>query len=226
MAKQKKKTTAAITKRAIDSEDSRKRATRVISYHEGTLIGANMTVMNALACGVQLMKAKEELPHGEFMKWRKKYVGESVSSRTLDNYLALSKGLNKQLGSKFATVANLLDVDPADVPDDYAKKIMPRINKVLEGKSLGQLYQHLGIGKPRQTKDVKHKKKMGPSSGDAKTDAKARARDWAGETIVKLKAARTFGEHINGKELSTLITAMINAAAEMGVPLYTEKGGK
>lgn len=224
MAK-KETTTAVVKQQEVDSEEARRWATWALSYHEGTKIGAQMTVLNALACGIQLQKAKAALPHGQFMAWRKKYTGNVISARTTANYLALTTRMEIAQGPKFATVANLIDVAPEDFTPEYAQKIMPKINKLIEGKTVRELYESLNIIKPRQTKTEKARQRIGPSTGDPEKDAQARARVWASDTLEKLQAVKYFAKHISDEDLTSLIHSMISAAAELGVALV-EAGEK
>lgn len=219
------KGTTAIAKRSINTKEARTIATRTLSYHEGTKRGAEMTLVNALACGIQLQRAKELLPHGQFMAWRKS-LGSSVSPRTLDNYLALVNRLAGQLGSKFATVANLLDIAPENFTPKYAVKIMPTVKKLVEGRTVRELYEGLGIIKPKQTKARAFQDKVGPSTGDPKADSEARAKVWADELLHKLGTADTFASHLTDDDLSAIIQSMVSAAGSLGVSLTVSRKRK
>jgi hypothetical protein len=145
-----KKTTQSL-QLTRDSEEARKIAMWAIGHHGLTRAGATLTVVAAIACGIQLKKAKELLPHGEYEKWWKKYM-QCISRRTVHRYLSLVIFLEHVAGGKCATVAHLLDVPPEKMTTEYAKQVAPHVAKVVEGKSLTQLYQDFGIIKARASK--------------------------------------------------------------------------
>lgn len=217
--------TKAVAVRAIDTEEARTWASWAMSYHMGTTAAAQATVVNALACAVQLSRAKEGLPHGEFEKWRKKYLPD-IPCRTAQRYLQLLDQLQLEDGSKCATVAHLLDVNPTEVSEQQAKRVVAKVSKLLEGRNLQQLYMDFGLVKPRQTKDVKLMKRLPPKTGDAHQDAQALAHIWTEDTLEKLDGARHFKDCISDDDLTALVNAMVTAAAELGVPLAEATGPK
>jgi len=207
--------------REIDSEAARMRASWALSYHQGTKIGAQMTVMNAIACGIQLQKAKESLPHGDFRKWQTKYL-KTISTRTATRYLSLVQRMSHELATKWDTVALLLDVSPEKFTPEYASKIAPRVKKLVEGKSVRELYEDFGIIKPRQTATEKVLKRIGPRTGDKEEDRKNLTAAWVDKVEETLAGAKYSKDFVRDKDLNRFIDSLISAAAEWGIPLVVK----
>lgn len=180
------KKTEAVAIRPVNTEQARKRAAWVLSYHDGTRIGANMTIMNAIACGIQLNKAKEELPHGEFMKWHRKYL-KTIGDRSTRNYMSLVLNLKALHPGKMATVANLLDVDPSKVSPEYTRKLMPKVQNLIEGKTVKELYDGFGITKARKKMDQKARDRISREPEDPEERRKFYAKEFADEFVEVAK---------------------------------------
>jgi hypothetical protein len=61
----------------------------------------------------------------------------------------------------------LLDVAPEAMTLEYARKVAPRVSKLVEGKSIKELYEEFGIIKPRKASDQDYLDRQ------ARVDAKA-----------------------------------------------------
>lgn len=217
--------------KAIDTEKARLIATWALGHHDGTRAGATLTVVSAIACGIQLNKAKELLPHGEFMKWCKKYLG-SIDHRTATRYMALAVDLQTKLDtvpnlkpSKFATVANLLDIAPEHMTVEYARKVAPRVAKLVEGKSIKELYEEFGIIKPREACDREAQELVKKVEAQNPKNAKERqmlfAKEIFGDVIRHLNTFEKFVD-TNGIDPDT----QDDAVAKLKEMLEKLSGGK
>jgi len=215
----------AIAKREMDSKEIRTRATYAIGYHEGTKLSAQQMVVNAIACGVQLQRAKATLPHGQYMNWRKNYIGKTISDRTLNYYLKLVDTLALEHKSKYATVADLLDVNPSKVTPAYAGRVLPKVNRLTEGKHYRELLEDFNIIKPRQTKSIKAAKKMPARTGDNETDQKNLGHVWVEDVLALLDGAESFKGHLHDEDLTALLNSFTSTAAVFDVPLVPSPEG-
>jgi hypothetical protein len=136
--------------RLIDSEEARQIADYALGHHQGAVEAAGLSVVRAIACGIQLIKAKELLPHGEFMPWYKKYL-QGISQPTANRYAKLAALVKSQLTS--STTITRLDAAPEQLTPNYIRRYLPALAKVVEGKMLTELYQEYGIIKPRKAHD-------------------------------------------------------------------------
>ena len=214
--------TRAVATRTMDGEQARRRAAWALTFHDGALQAARMSVVNAVACGVQLAKAKAEMPHGEFGKWRKRYA-PALANGTAHRYMSLRARLAAELPG-FARVEKLLDVDPATITPEQAERVVARVGKLVESRSLNQLYLDFGVIKPRETPSRKAARKLPARTGDRNTDNAARGSVWVDKVLAELKGADLFAEFLADDDLNRLVEGMTSAAAELGVPLTVAKG--
>ena len=65
------------------------RAGRITYYHTLSREAGRVSIMAAVAAGVELHRAKAEMPHGNFQLWIKRHC--SFSDRTARNYMSLAE---------------------------------------------------------------------------------------------------------------------------------------
>jgi len=200
----------------IDSEDMRAAATAALCFHHAAAQGATLAVINAVACGVQLAKAKAALPHGQFEAWRKKYIPD-VSERSSRMYLQTVTRM-EELGGGYKQAVKLLDTGGQQITTEHAKKLGPKVREIFDGGSLTDLYRELGVVKPKQTKGEKAAKKIGPSTGNPAADNARIANVWAGEILELLGYADVHREFITDDTLNALFDGFRKASADLGVP--------
>lgn len=85
------------------------------------------TIAIAAKCGAELIALKEELPHGQF----ESQIGTVVpfSTRTARKYMALAEEMQERLPKN--ELSSLLDAS--------VEKLAPKLNKLIEGRTLTQL---------------------------------------------------------------------------------------
>jgi len=111
---------------------------RIRLWHDEAVRHGQLAVVYALAIGGELIRAKEQLPHGEFTGI-KESTGLSVG--TINNYM--------RIAVEFARRSNVqqLNIWDKDGGLNMAPEIVEKVVKVVDGKSLSQLYWDWGIKK-------------------------------------------------------------------------------
>ena len=148
--------TTAVTV-GIDSLEARTMATWALEYHGAARQAAGVTVMMALACGIQLAKAGEIYGHGLFGKWQKKYL-PMLSAQMVSRYCGLVEGLKAKHGEEWEKVSKLLDVAPSELEGDGAKKVVKRVEQLVTGKTVRELFDAYGTTEPRTPSDAEAQK--------------------------------------------------------------------
>lgn len=171
----------------IDSEVARQTAGRALGFHQGAVEAAGMSVVRALACGAQLVKAKQLLPHGDYIGWYKKYL-RAISPDTANRYVKLALILAERLAG--TGVMAKLDVAPEELTPAYIRRFVPQIGEVIEGKMLTELYQDYGIIKPRKAHDQEAQDRMkrvqARNPRDRKEEQLYFLQDWFAEVDERL----------------------------------------
>lgn len=109
------------------------RAGRVLYYHELSREAGRISIMAAVAAGIELHRAKAETPR--FLAWIKRNCG--FSQRTAYNYMALAEKM----------VAEALP-DMLEAAEPPAIEALEEYTAPVEAKTLTQLYFDLGICRP------------------------------------------------------------------------------
>lgn len=134
----------------MDTEKARIMATWALGHHDGTRAGAKFALISAIACGIQLNKAKQLLPHGEFQKWQKKYLG-SFTDRTARRYMTVLDQVRAKVKSD--TVSDLLDIPPDKLTFEYCRQVFPRVQKLVEASTMKELLQDESVIKAPKASD-------------------------------------------------------------------------
>jgi hypothetical protein len=200
-----------------DSEQSRLAANYAIQAHEMTKRGAQMFAVGALICGFIMTREKARLEHGQFEKWRKKYL-KPIQTRTAQRYTKVAQRVAELQSSKCDTVTHLLEsTNPSGVTEHQIQKIAPLILEITEGKTFTELGRELGIFKPRETKARKFARKHGPRTGDHQADAEHDAQIWADDVEKLLEPAGLYKDIITDKDLTRVAHALNGALAALGL---------
>lgn len=109
------------------------RAGRVLYYHELSREAGRVSIMAAVAAGIELHRAKAETPR--FQAWIKRNCG--FSQRTAYNYMALAESV----------VADALP-EMLEAAGPPAIEALEEYTAPVEARTLTQLYFDLGICKP------------------------------------------------------------------------------
>jgi len=112
---------------------------RLRSWHENAVRCGKMAIMYALAIGAELVKAKKELPHGTFQKH---YSDAGIKPDSASRYMRLAMEFQVR-NSNFA----LCDICELDGTLKTSPEVMERVVKIVDGRSLSQLYWEWGIKK-------------------------------------------------------------------------------
>ncbi|MBN1671189.1 MAG: hypothetical protein JXR37_09165 [Kiritimatiellae bacterium] len=217
----------AVGKPAIDSVEARTIATRVLQWHQASFSHAQRAVISAVACGIQLAKGREQLPHGAFRKWSKKYF-PMISERSVTNYLAITSHLRLKSPRKMATVANLLDCSPDKMSDTDYQHVGANVQNLVDGRSVRGLLEDAGAIKPKNTKVQRGKERedrrvrLGLSEEEFK---QREAKEWAEQVGELLGMAEVHGKYLVDNDLLTLVAnAMPKAYQALGLaPNVTEE---
>lgn len=111
------------------------RAGRVDFYHRLSGEAGRISIMAAVAAGIELHRAKAELEHGGFTAWIKRSC--TFSQRTAYNYMALAESVaHSQLPAMI------------EAPEAPTIDAIEEISEPIEARSLTQLYFDLGICRP------------------------------------------------------------------------------
>jgi hypothetical protein len=119
--------------------------------------------------------------------------------------------------AKCKTVLHLLQAPAQDFTQDYIRKSMPKVRELVEGRSLQQLYFDFGIIKPRQTKTLKHDRRMAAVKKTIPDDQAAGAHIWVEDTIAKLAGAKYFTNCITDNDLNDLDRALDQCKEDLGI---------
>ncbi len=130
---------------------------RIQYYHRLSREAGRVSIMAALAAGVELQRAKEQVEHGMFTNWIKSNCG--FTARTARNYMQLAESLLPE-----GAVAGLLEG-----PEEARQELLAEAAAEADARTLTELYAELGIVRP-------YKSNMGgarPGAGRPRKDAAA-----------------------------------------------------
>jgi hypothetical protein len=157
---------------ALDGEE---RAERIAAYDAGTRRAFQHQMAFVYLAGAELLAVKEELPHGQFMKWCEQHLAQrSISYPTANRYMHVAEALQtKFLAAKKIELPQLtLTSSGGDIPESALSIISEAVREVIDGKSLNDLYRELGHVK--QLQKQKHSPvRLTPEQAEA--DRKANA---------------------------------------------------
>jgi len=130
---------------------------RLKIWHENAVRCGKMAIMYALAVGAELVKAKKELPHGAFMH---RYTEAGIKPDSASRYMRLAMEFRAR-NSNFA----LGEICEQDGTLKTSPDVMEKVVKIVDGRSLSQLYWEWGIKKSDgKTGGFKGGKKMSPDA--------------------------------------------------------------
>jgi hypothetical protein len=140
---------------------------RIVEYDRGFHSAFQTQMGFAFLTGLALLRAKDILPHGQFMDWSKEQL-PSIEHRSATRYMKFADTLVEkypQVG-KLATVANLrsgeLEPGPTiDLKADEVQVVLTAVHDVADGKTLTDMYRDLGVIRQPQ-KQKHHPKKITP----------------------------------------------------------------
>ena len=200
----------------IDTEMARTIAARAMNFHRDAAESAAMAVARAIACGVQLLKARELLPYGDLMKWYRKYL-RSISERTCQRYAALA---DKLCAAGMGGCIKKMDVAPEKLTPAYIRRFVPEIGKIIEGKMLTELFQEYGIIKQRKAHDQeamdRQERVKSRNPRDQREEQLYFLQDWFKEVDDRLCKFADWADdyRVENPELIETATATLTAALE------------
>ena len=206
-----------------DTEEARRCAQWALGHHEGVYLAASASVMRAIAVGVQLLRGKGILEHGDFMRWYKKYLS-CISERTCRKYMDLVNAITSKSAS--GAVLEKLNVAPQQLTEDYCRRMVPHVMKIIEGKTITELYQELGIVKQRKAKDQEYRDLAAKVEARHPQDGRERqlmfAQEWFGDVVDRLHKFESWANDFRVEE-----PALIDKAVEeLKAALERLTGGK
>ncbi|MBI3985398.1 MAG: hypothetical protein HY343_00630 [Lentisphaerae bacterium] len=100
-------------------------------------------------------------------------------------------------------LVKMLSAAPSAFTPEHVRKIVPKIRELVEGRTLSQLYFDFGVTKPRQTKDVKVHKRLGPAPTPS-----VYATDWVDRALAVLGQVGTFEKHLEEADLNRIVDGL------------------
>lgn len=128
----------SLSKMEWQSMDGASRAEKINRLHQVAEGCHKISVQAALAAGLELIKAKEECPHGTWLLWIKQNC--RFHRKTADRYMAIANTVLRVTEHQEYIEA---DIIPAEAIECAADE--------LDGKTISQLYK--GMGLVKATKD-------------------------------------------------------------------------
>jgi hypothetical protein len=146
-------------------------AERIVAYHEGFQKAFGDQMSYAVLAGFELNRIKEALPHGQFMKWREKFLPQ-IPHRTATQYMEFQTKLATH--RQFPSVGNVKLLGNGELPDKDKAKVVEAVHQIADGKTLTQLYRDLGV--IREKKPAQHHPRKPVSPEDKLSANKEHAR--------------------------------------------------
>lgn len=97
----------------------------------------------AYLAGCELNAIKEALPHGEFMKWKAKFL-PAIPHRSATRYMEFQTKLATTVAN-LPTVGECRLLGNGELPEKEKEKILKAVHQAADGKTLTQLYRDLGV---------------------------------------------------------------------------------
>ena len=164
-------------------------------------------MLRAISAGIQLNRAKALLGHGEFLVWTKKYLG-GFSLRSGQHYMALVDGLEAAHPEKWDGIVKLLNVAPDILTEAYGDKVAVRLQGMIEGKSVRELYENFGILKARAHCDDAARKLLEGAPKDVKEQQLYFAKAVFGKVCDSLERFETFVDDLPEEETNDAIVRL------------------
>lgn len=153
------------------------RIATVLQYHHMAGNAAAQMAVAAAICGLELKAIKKELGHGKWDDWFEENLGEAISLRTAQRYMALADGIkDKALKNDTVSFLPLLESAPSKLDDSQRARLAKSVAKVTDGATLAELYEVHGIVKKPQGSGAKGGAKGAPTKKAADADVIAEGR--------------------------------------------------
>ncbi|KAF0176465.1 MAG: hypothetical protein FD161_3004 [Limisphaerales bacterium] len=142
------KSTTAVT---VLSRDQAERIERINTYHKESLKSLGNHLGFQVLTGVEIVGAREQIPHGQFMDWCETYLPD-ITHRTVTNYLNLAERF--AIGQHLISNGDLKLLGQGELPETKRVKIFDAILEEAKGSTITDLYRRFGI-KSEKKKPVK-----------------------------------------------------------------------
>jgi hypothetical protein len=116
-------------------------------YHRNAVTAAGQAVAWAVMCGLELIKIRKQVGHGEWLPWIKKNC--DFTERTAYRYIGVAEGV-KAKKLNLTSMSNLLGAAPSNLTIDQRNELLQAVHKATDGETLQQLYLDFGIIKAPQ----------------------------------------------------------------------------
>ncbi len=120
----------------IPPPPSGNRKDKIAYYHSISQSAGQISIMAAIAAGIELQMAKAEIEHGQFRAWMQENL--QFSERTAQRYMALAEIILGDVG-----MPRLLEM-----PEEERREKIASASSSVDAKSLTQLYLDLGLVSP------------------------------------------------------------------------------
>lgn len=204
------------------------RAERILKYHDLQRDAFGQQMGYIFLAGYELNQAKDELPHGEYEKWRERTLPTLPKSTS-----AIYRGFAEGLISKCPTVGHLtgtLQLTQGSLSPEARQTVIEAVHLAADGKSLMEMYRELDlVRKPKKPTFTPPKKLSAKEQVEAeKKAAMEEAKLIVTRTLQFIGAedgAVLLGD-VERKELLEGLMECTSALREMGQGELTAKSAK
>jgi hypothetical protein len=169
-------------------------AQAIVHCHDRARQAAQFQVLYALRCGILLLKAKEQIPHGGFLEWLESSL-PTIHRATANRYMQLLDRINDD---KCRTVRHLQFLQSPTLDEDIRndpkliEETVEKVGQITDKKTLTDLYKGYGIIKPTKL-DIHgtnnpEGSRARPVPSDPYEDKRQKAANWAEIISSDLKA--------------------------------------
>lgn len=134
--------------RTLDGKSSLDiRQKRIATYHAGVLKATAEQFVYITLCGVELIAAKAEIEHGQFMKWVEDSFTDltGFSHRTATKYMAFVERIHDKLASLGEIASGRLQLTNGELPAKEKKELLEAVREYADGKTITDLYREMDV---------------------------------------------------------------------------------
>jgi hypothetical protein len=145
------------------------RAERVGAYyHSGRRAAAQLVVYNVLA-GIELIGIREQIAHGEWLKWCDKHLPDGMSYRSANYFIGLAEALIPKLSELPSFNFKQLQITSGELSEKEIKPFADAVREVTNGQAYKELLREYGlIADKVHQKDRDNSRKSSPTAEEQK----------------------------------------------------------
>jgi hypothetical protein len=137
------KLTVMVPQRTLDE-----RARAVNNYHNSAAAAYAQASFYAVLCGLELMAARNSVPHGEWLPWVERNC--EFERMTAHRYMALADKALPVIQKRYPDLLNgAAQVAPSLMLADSRKRLISAVSEMTDHRTIQELQLELGIIKPK-----------------------------------------------------------------------------